>query len=76
MRFFGGGVKTPKVSAATATTPIQRAPTPSAAQQELEQKDADIRRQRLLAKGRTGTILTEKTNIEDTGKASLLGRTT
>jgi hypothetical protein len=73
-RFFGGGTSAPKIQTlAPAATPIQRAPTPQKNQEELERKNADIRRQRIMSKGRQGTLLTEKIN-EDTGLASLLGR--
>ena len=84
-RFFGGGGKSPSVVYQTATptpmvepsptsTPIQRAPTPSKQQTEYEQKNADARRQRILANGRQGTLLTETVNTAS-GKASKLGRT-
>jgi len=73
-RYFGGGAKAPKIQALEpAATPIQHAPTPSKNQEEFEQKNADIRRQRIMAKGRQGTMLTSLVN-EEIGKASLLGR--
>ena len=66
LRFKGGGAK----------RPIPAAPVPTAKRidEEAAQKQADVRRQRVMAMGRAGTLLTEKTK-SDTGSASLLGRT-
>ena len=75
IRYFGGGARAPKISTQTTpvATPIQRASTPTKNQQEFERKNADIRRQRIMSRGRAGTILTEKVNLDDV-KSSLLGR--
>jgi len=85
MSFLSGGKSSPSVIYQAATpsaivkpsptpTPIQRAPTPSKQQTEYEQKNADARRQRIIANGRQGTLLTETVNTAS-GKASKLGRT-
>ena len=42
--------------------------------EDVKQKDAAKRRQRIIAMGRASTLLTEQTNNQQ-GKATLLGRT-
>jgi len=69
-RFFGSSK--PKV----AKPPPPAAPTPTVRQidEDVKQRDRDRRRQRIVAAGRRGTILTQGQPLGQT--ATLLGRTT
>ena len=71
----GGKAKRPKVPPAVKPPPLPPpAPVPELLDEEAQQKERARRRQRLAAKGRAGTILTEGGLGESsTGKATLLG---
>jgi len=67
-RYKGGAPSAPAVPAPT--------PTPRQVDEEVKQKERDRRRQRILAAGRAGTILTQGQGLAETGKATILGRST
>lgn len=66
--FKGGGPKAPKALAPVATV--------RQLDEEVKQKDRDRRKQRIAAAGRAGSILTQGQGLADTGKATILGRST
>lgn len=71
---FGGKVKQPAIPPAVQPPPVPApAPTPETLDEETLQKQRARRRQKLAARGRAGTILTEGGLGEDTGKSTLLG---
>ena len=65
--FFGGSGKTAKAPAASAP-----AATVRSIDEDVKQRDRDKRRQRIVASGRQGTILTEGQPLGQS--ATLLGR--
>ena len=69
-RFKGGKGKVPKPP-----PPPAPAPMPGQIDEKARQKDQDRRRQRIVAAGRQGTILTEGQTLSS-GSSSILGRST
>ena len=72
MFYKGGkkGGKMPKPAPPPAPTPM-----PGKIDEKARQKDQDKRRQRIVAAGRQGTILTEGQTLSS-GSSSILGRST
>ena len=63
-----------KGSKPKAPPPLAPAATPRSVDEDVAQKDRDRRRQRVVAAGRAGTILTQGQPLG--GTASILGRST
>lgn len=59
---------------AEAPAPVSPAPTPASVDEDVQRREMDRRRQRIVAAGRQGTILTQGQPL--TGNATLLGRST
>lgn len=73
---MGGGGRAKKPSIPPAPLPPPKpspVPTPVLLDEEVLQKQKAKRRQRIMARGRAGTILTEGGLGAETGKATLLG---
>jgi len=62
----GGSVKAPE--------PVAAAATPTEIDENVRRKNMDKRRQRIMAAGRSGTILNQGESLA--GNATLLGRST
>jgi len=64
-----------KGSKPRAPVPVAPVPTPKKLDEEVAQRDADKRRQRIMVAGRGGTVLTQGQPLT-TANATLLGRST